>query len=131
MTMGRRAEAIGELDRALAAGENPQMIISAIQRHLHRLHRVLALVDGGRPFADVIRGLRPPLHFKAKDALTAELGVWSADRAADALDRCAAALVGARTKPSLETVIAERLVLEISTLSARAKPRAPPTGRPG
>lgn len=124
MIMGRRAEAVTELDRALAAGEHPQMIIGAIQRHLHRLHRVLALVEGGRPLADVLRGMRPPLYFKAKDALMAEIGQWSAGRAAEALERSAAALLSARTNSALESVLAERLVLEISTLAGRRKTAA-------
>jgi hypothetical protein len=58
------------------------------------------------------------------------MALWSADALADALDRCGAALYGARTKSTLETVIAERLILEIATLAPRARSRPTPPARP-
>jgi DNA polymerase III subunit delta len=124
MASGRPAEAVSELDRALSAGEHPQMIIGAVQRHLQRLHRVLAQTESGRPISDVIKGFRPFLHFKAKDALMAEVQIWSADRVADALDRAATALITARTTSTLESAIAERLVLEIATLARASRNRS-------
>lgn len=126
MATGRGADAVREVDRTLASGESAQMLIASVQRHLHRLHRVLVLVQAGRPVADVIRGHRPPLHFKARDALLAEIGLWTADRAGDALERAAAALLAARSKPALEAVLAERLVLEVATLARRDSRQAAP-----
>ncbi|HRD77252.1 MAG TPA: DNA polymerase III subunit delta, partial [Hyphomicrobiaceae bacterium] len=44
---GRVADALSEFDRAVAAGENPQGIVMAVQRHVQRLHRIRATLDGG------------------------------------------------------------------------------------
>ena len=50
---GRAGEALRELDRSAAAGESPQGIIAAVQRHFLRLHRVRGLVDGGRSLPSI------------------------------------------------------------------------------
>lgn len=122
MMRGRRADAISALDRALAAGENPQALISSIQRHLTRLHRVLTDVEQGRSLHDVIRGMRPPLHFKAKDALLAEAGQWTAGRLASAVERSATALRTARRQSDLQFAAVERLVLETAALAGKSRP---------
>jgi DNA polymerase-3 subunit delta len=121
MMRGERGEAVAALDRALAAGENPQALISSIQRHLTRLHRVLADVEQGRSVHDVVRGLRPPLHFKAKDALLVEAGHWTAGRLASAVVRSATALRTARRQSDLQFAAVERLVLETAALAGQAR----------
>lgn len=115
--IGQTAQAVTEFDRAVAAGENPQVIIAAIQRHFHRLHRVRAGLDAGRSFDDATRGLRPPLFYKQKPTMEAQCRLWTTDRLSDARGRIGRALKAARLTNALESVIAERLLVEISALA--------------
>ncbi|NJO22641.1 MAG: DNA polymerase III subunit delta [Sphingomonadales bacterium] len=66
--LGQGARALIECDRAFAAGENPQSLIAATQRHLTRLHRTRTALESGRSLDEVIRNMRPPLHFKQRQA---------------------------------------------------------------
>lgn len=118
---GRAGPAVTEFDRAIAAGENAQVIIGAIQRHFHRLHRVRAAIEAGRSFDDATRALRPPLFFKQKATLQAQIGVWPLDRLSDARARIARALLAARRGGELEDIIAERLLIELGALAGKGR----------
>ena len=115
--VGESGRAVIECDRAVSAGESPQTIILAIQRHFLRLHRVRAQLDQGRSLDDVMRTMRPPLHFKQKDQFGAQLRLWSADRLSRALTGIAAAAKAARLTSALEQPLAERLLLDLSRLA--------------
>ena len=65
---GQAAAALAECDRSVAAGESPQSVIAALQRHFLRLHRMRGALDSGRSMDDVLRSLRPPPHFKQREA---------------------------------------------------------------
>jgi len=116
---GDAKRAVAEYARALAAGESPQMIIAAAQRHLERLHKVRSDIDQGRSFEDAIRQLRPPIHFKQKDALGLQCRLWSTVRLSQALSRTATAAKAARLSGALEEPIAEELLI---ALAAAARP---------
>jgi DNA polymerase III subunit delta len=118
---GRAGAAVTEFDRAIAAGENAQVIISAVQRHFHRLHRVRTAIDGGRSFDDATRTLRPPLFFKQKGMFQAHVAQWPADRLSDARGRIARAARAARSGGDLEHIIAERLLIELGALANAGK----------
>jgi DNA polymerase-3 subunit delta len=118
--LGQAARALVECDRAFAAGENPQSLIAATQRHLIRLHRTRAALDAGRSLDEIIRNMRPPLHFKQRQAFEAQCRQWSASRLTDALARVAAAAKSARLNASLEAVLAEQLLLDVSALAKDA-----------
>jgi DNA polymerase III subunit delta len=114
---GQGGLAVDECDRALAAGENAQVLIMAIQRYFHRLHRVKAAIDAGRSFDDATRTLRPPLFFKQKDEFAGHCRIWTSDSLANARARIARAALAARLSSSLEATIAERLLIELSALA--------------
>ena len=120
---GDVGRALEECDRAVAAGESAQSVILAAERHFHRLHRLRVGIDAGRPLDDLIRGMRPPLPFKAKAELERQARIWSADRAAAALARIVEAVRQSRTTGADEGVVAERLLMEIARL-ARASAAA-------
>lgn len=121
---GQGARAIAEFSRAVAAGESPQMVIGALQRHLQRLHRIRTDLDAGASFEDVIRQQRPPVHFKQKDAIALQCRLWTSPRLAQALARAAEAAKAARLTPALEEAIAEELLMAL----ARAARPAPARG---
>ncbi|MDX2290548.1 MAG: DNA polymerase III subunit delta [Hyphomicrobiaceae bacterium] len=114
---GATAVASIELARALDSGESAQMIILALQRHFIRLHLIAAEVEAGRTVADAIKAIKPPVHFKVKDQLTAQARSWRAGRLTDALSLISTAAKAARRTSALEDVLAERLVLSLAHLA--------------
>lgn len=116
---GDAASAINELSRALGSGESPQMVILALMRHLQKLHRIRAELDRGGSLDDALRQLRPPLHFKQRDAVTAQSRRWTMPLLDRALAASADALKSARLTSALEDAIAERLLLSVASQVAR------------
>lgn len=108
---------VRELQRALTAGESAQGIISAIQRHFTRLHRIRASVDAGKSIEQVIGEIRPPVHFKQKDLLAAQSRAWRLETLDAALAGIGVAARTARVSSALEDLLAERLILTLSRLS--------------
>lgn len=120
---GDAARAVSECGRAVSSGESPQTVIAALQRHFQRLHRVRAAVEGGSSLDDAVRRLRPPLHFKQRDAFAAQCRLWTAARLSDALQRISTAAKAARVTSALEEVFSERLAIALAMM---ARERPPP-----
>jgi DNA polymerase-3 subunit delta len=114
---GRTAEALNECDRVVAAGESAQGIIAALQRHFIRLHRLRSGLDAGKSLDDLMRTLRPPPHFKQKPIVEQQCRAWTLARLNAALTAIGAAAMAARRKSAMETLLAERLILELGTLN--------------
>lgn len=121
---GNGAKAVMECDRAVAAGESPQTIILATQRYFLRLHRTRAQLDQGRSLDDVMRMMRPPMHFKQKDAFAAQLRLWTGDRLARALTGIARTAKTARLTSALEQPLTERLLMDLAKLARAGGGRA-------
>lgn len=123
--LGQVSRAINECGRAVSAGESAQSVIAAMQRHFQRLHRVRAAMDRGGSADDALRQIRPPLHFKQKDAFLAQCRLWTSGRLADALARITATAKAARLSSALEEPLAERLILGVAMMvrdeSARSR----------
>ena len=111
------ASALAEFDRSVSAGESPQAVIAALQRHFLRLHRMRGALDAGRSMDDIVRGQRPPLHFKQRDAIEQQCRSWPLARLGQALARIAEAAKAARLNSGLEGTLAERLVLDLQALA--------------
>ncbi len=111
---GDAKRAVTEFARAVAAGESPQMIILAAQRYLQRLHRIRSDLDAGRSLDDAIRALRPPVHFKQKDAIGLQCRTWTTAHLTDALSRAARAAKTARLSSPLEEPVAEELLMGLA-----------------
>lgn len=118
---GDAARAVSEFARAVASGESPQTIIGAAQRYFQRLHRIRSDLDQGRSFEDAIRQLRPPIHFKQKDALGLQCRTWTTARLGEALMRISRAAKAARLSGELEEAVAEELLMG---LAVAARPGA-------
>ena len=118
---GDGGSALRDFDRATAAGDSAQTILLAMQRYFLRLHRLRCAVDGGKSLDDAMRGLRPPVHFKQKDALGAQCRHWTAARLAGAVARISAAVKASRLNSDLETPLAERLLVDIAASARQSK----------
>jgi DNA polymerase-3 subunit delta len=114
---GQPAAALAECDRSIAAGDGPQAVIAALQRHFLRLHRIRGALDAGRSMDDVLRSLRPPPHFKQRDALESQGRRWSLPMIHAALARIAEAAKAARLSSALEGLLTERLLLDLGALA--------------
>ncbi len=114
---GDSARAVSECDRAVSSGDNAQAVIAAVQRHFLRLHRCRVQVDQGRGLEDVIKGLRPGIHFRVKDQFAAQLRTWTGERLLRALHGIAVAAKSARLNSALEDALAERLLLDLARLA--------------
>ncbi|MFT3732590.1 MAG: DNA polymerase III subunit delta [Hyphomicrobium sp.] len=115
---GRTKSAISDFGRALASGESAQAIIAALQRYFVKLHRVRSDVDAGQRLDDALKYLRPPLFFKQKDIFARQVRSWQREKLDQALRRIAEAAKAARLSSNLEDVIAERLILALSSMAA-------------
>ena len=118
---GDAVTAIAECDRAVAAGESPQLVILMVQRHFVRLHRVRTALDGGRSLDDVMRQIRPPLFGKTRAEVERQSRIWSARQLDQALARIGATAKSARLASAIETVLAERLLLEIARIGRQGQ----------
>lgn len=107
-------EAVRQLDRLSASGQNPQGAILALGRHFERLHRVCSGIEDGKNSGAVFAAFRPPLHFRIKDALQRQSRDWSGPRSQRALRLIWKAMGSARKQPELESQLAERLILLLS-----------------
>jgi DNA polymerase-3 subunit delta len=85
------------LERLLGEGEAPVRLVRAQANHFARLHRLAALVERGEPLERVLERARPPIHFRRKSSVRAELRLWSAERAARALARLLEAEIACKT----------------------------------
>ncbi|MGD9785542.1 MAG: DNA polymerase III subunit delta [Hyphomicrobiaceae bacterium] len=116
---GDMATSVNEFARAVSSGESAQMIIGAIQRHLHRLHRARVEVDAGTGMDEALRALRPPLHFKARDSFAAQCRRWPRSDLERAIAASGDALKTARLNSELEEAIAERLLISLASQARR------------
>ncbi|MBU2580853.1 MAG: DNA polymerase III subunit delta [Alphaproteobacteria bacterium] len=114
---GEPGVAVKELSRALNSGESAQLVIISLQRHFMRLHRIQADVANGRSITDAMKSLRPPLHFKQKDAVTAQVRKWPLSHLNRALEEIAKAARNSRQTGSREDLITESLLLGLAQLA--------------
>lgn len=115
---GRSIEAVTDYGRAIASGESAQAIILIVQRYFLKLHRVRGDLDSGRTLEDALRSLRPPLHFKQRDAFAAQVRNWSRISLDAALTRISETAKAARLSSQLEDTLGERLILALAAMAA-------------
>ncbi|MEQ1652607.1 MAG: DNA polymerase III subunit delta [Hyphomicrobium sp.] len=121
---GRAVDAVTDYGRAIASGESAQAVILITQRYFLKLHRVRGDVDGGKSLDEALRYLRPPLHFKQRDAFAAQVRGWSRSSLENALTRIAETAKAARLSSQLEDTLGERLVLALSAMAGPANASA-------
>jgi DNA polymerase-3 subunit delta len=118
---GDSARAVSEFARALASGQDAQVILLALQRYIQRLHRIRCELDAGRSFDEVLRQSRPPIHFKQKDVIARQTRAWSSQRLAEAIHRAGRAAKSARLSGALHEAITEQLLLDLATTARAAR----------
>jgi DNA polymerase-3 subunit delta len=114
---GDSARAAVDADRAIAAGDGAQAIILATQRYFLRLHRLRAAIDQGRSVDEAVRGMRPPVPFKAQAVLAQQCRAWSVGRLSAALSEISATVAATRQTGALDETLVERLLLRLAAMS--------------
>ena len=117
---GRPDIAMAEYDRVVASGESPQVVVIFLQRYFQRLHRLRAALETGKSLDELLRQIRPPVHFKVRPQLEAHCRAWTSTALITAQTRIADAAKASRLSSSLESAIAERLVLDLAN-AAKAR----------
>lgn len=116
---GRIEDADQHMQRLAASGQAGGQLVSALLAHAGRLREMRASIAAGRPASVVMGGVRPPIFFKRKSAITQQLDLWDVA----ALDRAAATLMAAllqtREQRDLENDIAQRSILSIARSAGR------------
>lgn len=115
---GDQAAIEASLDRVLV-DENPVRILRAMASHLTRLHLAKGHEQAGRSPEQAIDSLRPPVFWKAKPAMRAQLRLWSAAKLADALDLVLGAELDCKTTGMPADAILGRCLMRLAA-AARA-----------
>lgn len=121
--LGQTARAVGELDRAMMAGETAQSIIGAVQRQLLRLHRLAASVASGKSIDELLRTSRPPLPIQAQQEMAEQLRIWPVAQLTAANRRVASYVAKSRQTGAPDDLLAERMVLDLCNRAAQARRR--------
>jgi DNA polymerase-3 subunit delta len=112
---GNAAVALNQIDGLAAAGTPASVILNVLLRHLQSLHTVAAAIQRGEAFDTAVGHLRPPPHFKAKDALRAQAARWRANAVAAAIGETHEAVRQTRLKPALEQEITSELLMRLAS----------------
>ncbi len=107
-----------QLDRTFArlveSGVAPERMIRALTMHLERLHLVLGRIERGGRLDEVLRSLRPPVHFSRQPALKRQCAVWSRRRLDGALTMLGDAEANCRGAGDLSGPIVARAMMGIA-----------------
>jgi len=120
---GAGEAALMDFNRAQAAGDNPQTLLLAVQRYFLRLHRLRSGMEAGKSVADAMRTMRPPVHFKQRDILSAQCQAWPLTRLTGAVVRISETIKSARLNSSLQGPLAERLLIDLSLIARAGRRR--------
>jgi len=101
---GKAAQAVEALARI--DGLSGVSALRALLRRLHQLRDARALVDGGASPADAVGKLRPPVFWKERDAVAAQVRMWSGKKLSAAYDVLWSAELRSKTAGAPQELIA-------------------------
>ncbi len=120
---GESALAMKEFNRYSASGENVQAVVISLQRYFDRLHRVRCDLDAGRPLVESMRVLRPPVHFKQRNAFSAQCRFWSQDGLSRAMRAIGSCVKATRQTGAMDAILIERLLLSVAQIGRQSRGR--------
>ena len=113
---GDATEALRQLDRLTAGGTALQAALIALARHFERLHRLLAAAESGDGLNEALNAMRPPLHFRQREVLSAQARRWSRARVARAIALLKETTRVSRLTPDLERALVERTLVSLAAI---------------
>ena len=120
---GAVADADLTLRKLEASGTHPSVAGTMLIRHFQLLERARAEIGPGRTASDVVERLQPPIFFRRRPAITRQLGLWTKDRLARALDHLDEMMRQTRSKPHLAESIVSDAILKLARAAAAGAAR--------
>jgi DNA polymerase-3 subunit delta len=117
---GQTAEALTKLERLAAAGQSASGFTTMLGRHLLQLYKLRVMVDSGRSAIDAVGALRPPVHFRQKDAMAHQVTRFNVAMLKKAVQLVQESVRQSRLNAQLESINTERLVIILSRMAARS-----------
>lgn len=115
---GRPAHVAELLSRLPGAGI---VVLRALERRLTMLLTLRGVVDGGASPRTAVDGARPPIFWKEKDAVTAELSIWTTQSLVRGLADILAAERAIKSSGSLGETLADAAVLMLARRAAAGR----------
>jgi DNA polymerase-3 subunit delta len=111
---GEAKRAMALLDRLLEEQTSPVALLRAAQRHFLRLQIAQGHKDKGGNAEDAIGRLQPPVFWKYKSAMTAQLNRWSRTRIETALSRLFEAEAAVKRTGTPDDALTAQLLLSFA-----------------
>ena len=122
---GDAGAALAQLDGLAGAGTPASVLLNVLSGHLQKLHALTAAIDRGESFDAAAARLRPPPHFRQKDAMKAQVSRWTVRSIAAAIEAAHETVRQTRLKPALEHELVADFIIRLARRgSGRAKTRA-------
>ncbi len=107
-------------DRVVGEGTPPDMIVLSGLRHMQLLHSLRAKLDGGGESpSNLVRSVRPRIHFSREDKVVRALALWSLEPLAGAMERLERSVLEARARRPLAGSIAATALLAVALQARR------------
>jgi DNA polymerase-3 subunit delta len=117
---GNAPAALKQLDGLAASATPASVFLTLLLGHLQKLHILLAAIDRGESFDSASAKMRPPLHFRQKDAMKAQVARWRLAHISAMIERAHDTLRQTRLKPALEHELVSDFVLRLCQWRKRA-----------
>ena len=120
---GRPEGIVSGLDRAFRQGESPIRVLRTAQGYFQRLHLAASRAAEGRNPADAVKSLRPPVFFKAVEAMTRQVARWTPTALAGALARLGQAEIRCKTTGFPDEAECGQALIDVARMALRAGAR--------
>lgn len=110
-----------ELERLWASDTQPAQVIRSAMGHFQRLVQARESSARGASMDDVMKRLRPPIHFSRANAFKAQAQRWSTDRLGEALDMLLEAEALTRTTGVPAEAVTGRALMNIAAMARASR----------
>lgn len=107
--------------RLRATGTDASVIAGALLRHLQQIHRLRGEIERGRSLDSALDAASPPVFFKRRPAVHAQVEAWQTQAVEDALEAVNTAISAARLAPGLADAIIGRAFAVVGRLASIAR----------
>ncbi len=106
-----------ELERLWVSDTQPAQVIRSAMGHFQKLLQARESAARGQSIDDVMKRLRPPVHFSRTTAFKAQAGRWNSDKLGEALDMLLEAEILTRTTGVPAEAVTGRTLMNIAAMA--------------
>lgn len=114
---GNGPAALFKLERLLSSGQTSAGLTTILGRHLARLYKLRAMIEGGREPSEAVASLRPPVHFKQRDAMVQQVMRLKLTTLKKAIHIVQETVSRSRQQSGLELTGIERMIIILSKMA--------------